>query len=100
MEVMWLINKLTPDFKTMADFRRDNVERIRGVFRQFTAICNHLDLFGKELIGIDGSKFRAVNNWKRNYNGKTISMNIKRVEERIERYLSEMDELDAGDDEE
>lgn len=76
------------------------MERIRGVFKQFTTICNHLDLFWKELIGIDGSKFRAVNNRKRNYNGKTINMNIKRVEERIERYLSEMNESDMEESEE
>ena len=87
VEVMWLMRRLSPDFKTISDFRRDNVECIKGVFRQFTAACNDLDLFGKELLGIDGSKFRAVNNRKRNYNGKTINMNVKRVEERIERYL-------------
>ena len=99
IEVIWLMRNLAPDFKTIADFRRDNVERIKGVFRQFTSICNNLDLFGKELIGIDGSKFRAVNNRIRNYNGKTISMNIRRVEERIEKYLREMDELDADEEE-
>ena len=100
IEVIWRMRSLTSDFKTRADFRRDNVERIKGVFRQFTAICNDLCLFGKELIGIDGSKFRAVNNRMRNYNGKTISMNIKRVEERIERYLNEMDESDMEESEE
>ncbi len=62
LEVMWLLGKLTPDFKTIADFRRDNLAAIKGVCREFTLLCRKLKLFGGELVAIDGSKFKAVNN--------------------------------------
>ncbi|MDD4895505.1 MAG: hypothetical protein PHD84_00675 [Atribacterota bacterium] len=56
---MWLLRKLTPDFKTIADFRKDNKKALVQAFRDFTRLCNNWQLFGKELIAIDGSKFRA-----------------------------------------
>ena len=61
LEVMWLLGKLSPDFKTVADFRRDNLAAIKGVCREFTLLCRKLKLFGGELVAIDGSKFKAVN---------------------------------------
>ena len=61
LEVMWLLGKLSPDFKTVADFRRDNLAAIKGVCREFTLLCRKLKLFGGELVGVDGSKFKAVN---------------------------------------
>ena len=67
VEVMWLLGKLTPDFKTIADFRRDNLKAIKGVCREFTLLCRKLELFGGELVAIDGSKFKAVNNRRRNF---------------------------------
>ncbi len=68
LEVMWLLGKLTPDFKTIADFRRDNLAAIKQVCREFTLLCRKLKLFGGELVAIDGSKFKAVNNRRRNFN--------------------------------
>jgi len=69
---MWLLKKLAPDFKTIADFRKDNKEAIKPVCRQagrdFILLCKKLDLFSGELVAIDGSKFKAVNSKKRNFN--------------------------------
>ena len=67
LEVMWLLGKLTPDFKTIADFRRDKLEALKKVCREFTLLCRKLKLFGGELVAIDGSKFKAVNNRRRNF---------------------------------
>ena len=61
VEVIWLTGKQTPDFKTIADFRKDNLAPLKAVARQFTLLCRKLELFGGELLAIDGSKFRAVN---------------------------------------
>jgi len=68
IEVMWLLGKLRPDFKTIADFRRDNLAALKQVCREFTLLCRKLGLFGGELVAIDGSKFKAVNNRRRNFN--------------------------------
>lgn len=95
LEVMWLLGKLTPDFKTIADFRRDNGEAIRAVYREFTSLCRSLDLFGGELVAIDGSKFKAVNSRERNFTKGKLKAQKKRVEDKIERYLQELDENDA-----
>ena len=67
VELMWLLRRLTPDFKTIADLRRDNHKAIQKVCRSFTLFCRECDLFGGELIAIDGSKFKAVNSRHRNY---------------------------------
>ena len=61
VEVIWLTGKQNPDFKTIADFRKDNLQALRALSRQFTLLCRKLDLFGGELLAIDGSKFVAVN---------------------------------------
>ena len=66
VELMWLMGELRPDFKTITDFRRDNAQGIKKVCREFTIWCKRLELFGGGLVAIDGSKFRAVNNPKRN----------------------------------
>lgn len=97
VEVMWLMEKLTPDFKTIADFRKDNIDCIKPVFKEFVYLCRSLDLFGAELVAIDGSKFKAVNSTKRNLNGKTLGERLKRVEERIAQYLKEMEEDDRSE---
>ena len=67
VEMMWLLRRLSPDFKTIADFRKDNTEALKKVCREFTLLCKKLDLFGGELVGIDGSKFSAVNHNSRSY---------------------------------
>src|SRR5260370_12370888 len=83
LEVMWLLGKLTPDFKTIADFRRDNLQAIKRVCKEFTQLCQQLKLFGGELVAIDGSKFKAVNNRRRNFNEARLTKAIKAIEENI-----------------
>jgi len=95
VELMWLLGKLAPDLKTIADFRRDNRAAIREVCREFTLYCRELDLFGGELVAIDGSKFKAVNSRHRNFTGRKLERLIERADEKIERYLQELDENDA-----
>jgi transposase len=97
VEVMWLLRKLRPDFKTIADFRKDNAKAFKQVFREFTLLCRKLDLFGGELIAIDGSKFKAVNSKHRNFTKKKLRKALKRIDEKIEQYLNE---LDANDEKE
>jgi hypothetical protein len=97
VEVMWLLGKLAPDHKTIADFRRDNGEPIRAVFREFTVICRRLELFGGQLVAIDSSKFKAANSRDRNYTERKLKRLNRRADEKIERYL---DELDRADEEE
>ena len=67
VELMWLTGRLMPDFKTIANFRKDNSKAILGVCRQFVVLCQQFGLFGESLIAIDGSKFKAVNNRDRNF---------------------------------
>src|SRR5438445_7719930 len=97
LEVMWLLGKLSPDFKTIADFRRDNLKAIKQVCREFTLLCRKLKLFGGELVAIDGSKFKAVNNRRRNFNEARLTKAIKAIEEKISTYLRSLDQADATD---
>jgi transposase len=97
VEVRWLLSRLTPDFKTIADFRRDNLEPLKRVCREFTLLCRRLDLFGGDLVAIDGSKFRADNSRKRNYNPAKLARIIKALDERITTYLAEMEGQDAAE---
>lgn len=95
VEVIWLMKKLTPDFKTIADFRKNNVDHIRPVFREMVALCKRLDLFDGELVAIDGSKFKAMNARHRYFTRKSLKERIDSIDERIVRYLRELDENDA-----
>lgn len=97
VELMWLLRKLSPDFKTIADFRKDNRKAITSVCKGFVFLCKKLSLFGGELLAIDGSKFRAVNSKKRNFNARKLERKIKELEEKIDRYLKELDENDEGE---
>jgi transposase len=94
VELMWLLGKLTPDFKTIADFRKDNAQGLKRVCREFSVLCKKLDLFGRELIGIDGSKFKAVNSKGRNFNEKKLDGLLKQIDEKINAYLKELDQQD------
>jgi transposase len=76
-EVMWLMKKLTPNFKTIADFRKNNIDCIKPVFKEFVCLCKSLDLFGAELVGIDSAKFKAVNSDDRNFNTKKLLYRLK-----------------------
>jgi transposase len=97
LELMWLLGKLAPDFKTIADFRRDNLKAIKQVCREFTLLCRKLKLFGGELVAIDGSKFKAVNNRRRNFNEARLSKAIQAMEQKIDGYLESLDEADANE---
>lgn len=94
VELMWLLRRLTPDFKTLADFRRDNHKAIQKVCRSFTLFCRDCDLFGGELIAIDGSKFKAVNSRRRNFSKRKLNSFIKKTDQQIEDYLNDLDEND------
>src|SRR5215467_8679218 len=91
VELMWLLKKLRPDFKTIADFRKDNRKAFKGVFRQFTFLCKAMGLLGGDVIAIDGSKFKAVNSSDRNFSEKKLQKKIKQIEEKIEKYLADLD---------
>ena len=97
VEVMWLMKKLAPDFKTIADFRKNNVDCIKGVFKEFVYLCRSLDLYGAQLVAIDGTKFKAVNSKSNNLNEKTVAQRLKKTEEKIAEYLKEMDQNDTAD---
>lgn len=97
LELMWLMRKLTPDHKTIADFRKDNLGAIAKVCLRFKKLCSEMGLFGGELIGVDGSKFRAVNSKERSFNTQKLKRAIKRVEQDIEEYLRELDECDKDE---
>lgn len=94
IELMWLMRKLQPDFKTIADFRKNNTQSIRAVCREFVLLCRKLKLFGCELIAIDGSKFKASNSNRRNFTKNKLTRLIKKIEDEIDSYL---DDLDKGD---
>jgi transposase len=94
VELMWLTERLAPDFKTIADFRRDNGKAIRNVCRQFIVLCRELDLFAESIIAIDGSKFKAVNNRDRNFTSAKLKARMVQIEESIERYLEAMNTAD------
>jgi len=99
VEVMWLMKKLTPDHKTVADFRKDNIDCIKGVFKEFVYLCRSLDLYDAQLVAIDGSKFKAVNSTKRNLNKQTLPKRLKRVENSIAQYLKKLEENDEAEKE-
>ena len=85
IEVMWLLRKLTPDFKTIADFRKDNGPAMRNVMREFTLFCSHLGLIKGDLVVIDGSKFKAVNSKDRNLNKKKLQDKLRHINKRIDK---------------
>ncbi|MDZ7289427.1 MAG: transposase, partial [candidate division KSB1 bacterium] len=87
IELLWLLRKLHPDFKTIADFRKDNTKAIKKVCREFTLLCKKLDLFGGEVIAIDGSKFSAVNHNGRAYTKNKIALILKEIDEKIDAHL-------------
>jgi transposase len=94
VELMWLTGRLSPDFKTIADFRRDNGKGIRNVCRRFVTLCRQLDLFSEATVAIDGSKFKAVNNRDKNFTPHKLAQRMKQIDESIERYLQELDTAD------
>jgi transposase len=94
IELMWLAGRLAPDFKTIADFRKDNGAAIRAVCRQFVELCRRFKLFTGAVIAIDGSKFKAVNNRDQNYTVAKVTGRMEQVEASIARYLRALDRAD------
>jgi hypothetical protein len=92
--VIWLLRHLKTDFKTIADFRRDNCKAFRPVFRQFVLLCRQLDLFGRELLAIDGTRIKAVNNKDRNFTRAWLTEFIKLADARLDDYLQWLDQAD------
>jgi len=88
---------LKPDFKTIADFRSDNRKAFRSVFRAFTLLCKELNLFGRELLAVDGTRIKAVNNKDRNFTKGALEKFIKAVDERLDTYLKRLDEGDVAE---
>jgi len=99
LELMWLCGRLMPDFKTIANFRKDNGAPIRGVCRQFVVLCRGLNLFSDALVAIDGSKFKAVNNRDRNFTNAKMKRRLAVINESIESYLRSMDTADRAEPE-
>ena len=94
VELMWLTSRLRPDFKTIADFRRDSGKAIRNVCRQFIVLCRRLDLFSQSIVAIDGAKFKVVNNRDRNFTSGKVRARMEQIEQSIDRYLAAMDTAD------
>ena len=94
VELMWLTGRLAPDFKTIADFRRDNGPGIRNVCSQFVVVCRKLKLLADGVVAVDGSKFKAVNNRDRNFTPHKLEQRMKQIQESIDRYLQALDTAD------
>jgi hypothetical protein len=99
VEMMWLTGRLTPDFKTIADFRKDNGPAIRSACRQFVALCRSLNLFAHAMVAIDGSRFKAVNSRDRSLSRGSLGRRMEQVEASIERYLSALETADRQEGE-
>ena len=97
IELMWLTGRLMPDFKTIADFRRDNGPAIRAACAQFVVLCRQFNLFTRAVVAIDGSKFKAVNNRDKNFTVAKVAKRVEQVEASIARYLAALDRADRQD---
>ena len=98
IELQWLLKKLQPNYHTIADFRKDHPKPLQSMFRLYVHFLDDADLLGKKTIGIDGSKFKAVNSKKNNHNQKKIDKHVQFIEEKTAKYLEELDELDKQED--
>jgi len=94
VELMWLVGRLAPDFKTIADFRKNNGEAIRLVCREFVVLCRKLNLFADAFVAIDGSKFKAVNSRDRNFTKAKLKRRLLQIDESVERYLGQIASAD------
>ena len=97
IEVIWLLRTLKPDFKTIADFRADNRAAFRAVFREFVLLCKRLDLFGRELLAVDGTRIKAVNSKDRNFTKTSLEKFLTESDERLNDYLKRLDEGDVAE---
>ena len=99
IEMMWLTGRLMPDFKTIANFRKENAKALRGVCREFVVLCRNLGLFADGLVAIDSSKFKAVNNRDRNFTVAKMKRRLEQIEKSIDRYMAAMDTADLQEPE-
>lgn len=97
IEVMWLLNRLAPDFKTIADFRKDNAVAFSATCRAFVQFCRGAGLVKGDLVAIDGSKFKAVASNRRYVSSKHLKRDLEKLDQRIARYLASLDETDQND---
>lgn len=97
VELMWLLGKLSPDFKTIADFRKNNGKAIQKVCREFVLLCRKLELFSEAFVAIDGSKFKADNNRDLNFTPAKITYRLKLIDESISSYLLQIESADRQD---
>lgn len=97
LELMWLLGKIVPDFRCIADFRKDNAKAIKAVFREFVVLCNKAGLLSHETVVIDGSKFRAVNSDNNCYVKKNVEKRIEEADKRIAKYMAELDDNDESE---
>src|SRR5262245_11026753 len=97
LEVMWLLGRLVPDHKTIADFRKDNGGAIKKVCARFVELCRRIGLLSKPSVAIDGSKFKAVNNRDKNFTSAKVERRRQQLEESVSRYLSQLDTADLQD---
>jgi len=91
---MWLTGRLSPDFRTIANFRKDNGKAIRKVCSEFVVLCRKLNLLSQALVAIDGSKFKALNNRDRNLKPSKLARRLEEIERSIERYFYRLDKAD------
>lgn len=94
VELMWLTGRLSPDHKTIADFRKDNGPAIRAVCREFIVLCRQINLFTEAMVAIDGSKFKAVNSRNKNFTRAKMKRRLEQIEKSLDRYFSQLDSLD------
>lgn len=99
VEAMWLIGKLAPDFKTIADFRRDNGDAIKATCRRFVLLCRQMGLLAGGVVAMDGSRFKAVNTRDKNFTPNAVRRRIEQVDASVARYLAQLDTADRQDDE-
>ena len=100
LEVMWLLGRLAPDFKTIADFRKNNGPALKKVCARFVELCRKLGLLKTASVAIDGSKFKAVNNRDRNFTKAKVERRRTQLEESVSRYLSQLDSADLQEESE
>ena len=97
LELIWLLRKLRPDFKTIADFRKDNSQGIKAVGREFTLLCRKLELFGGELVAVDSTKIKAQNSKRRNYSSAKLKELLEEIDRKLATYFGELDQSDAAE---
>jgi transposase len=100
VEVMWLMDGLQPDDKTICNFRKDNAKALRETFRVFTKLCHRLGLYGGKLAAVDGTKVRANNSRKNNHNRTTVERELSRIEKRVSEYMAALEQADEQEQDE